>query len=138
MKIRLILALLMVSFAYGQKGTNSPFSYYGLGDRRYEGNIENGKAHQGSSDYICRIVHAQIDSGGHNSENIDQEQALYQALYFWVLNPLLSDNNQGPKNNSCRHGMSARERITALFDQMRKTRPASVVNKFNQLNQNPM
>ena len=41
MKIRLILALLMVSFAYGQKGTNSPFSYYGLGDRRYEGNIEN-------------------------------------------------------------------------------------------------
>ena len=56
MKIRLILALLMVSFAYGQKGTNSPFSYYGLGDRRYEGNIENALM-GGMNAYVDRKAH---------------------------------------------------------------------------------
>ena len=100
--------------------------------------IENGKAHQGSSDHICWIVHAQIDSGCHNSHNKEQEQTLYQALDFLVLNPLLDNDNQGPKNNGCGHGMSARERVTTLFDQMRKTGPASLVKEFNQLNQNPM
>ena len=41
MRLPIVLALFLVTFAYGQKGTNSPFSYYGLGEKRFEGNTEN-------------------------------------------------------------------------------------------------
>ena len=41
MRLPIVLALFLVTFAYGQKGTNSPFSYYGLGEQRFGGNTEN-------------------------------------------------------------------------------------------------
>ena len=41
MRLPIVLALFLVTFAYGQKGTNSPFSYYGLGEKRFGGNTEN-------------------------------------------------------------------------------------------------
>ena len=41
MRLPIVLALFLVTFSYGQKGTNSPFSYYGLGEKRFEGNTEN-------------------------------------------------------------------------------------------------
>ena len=41
MRLAVVFALCFCSFVYAQKGTNSPFSYYGLGERRFEGNTEN-------------------------------------------------------------------------------------------------
>ena len=36
-----VFALFVGAFAYSQKGTNSPYSYYGLGTTRFSGNTEN-------------------------------------------------------------------------------------------------
>ena len=41
MRLAVVFALCFCSFVYAQKGTNSPFSYYGLGEKRFEGNTEN-------------------------------------------------------------------------------------------------
>ena len=41
MRIYVVIALFLTSFVYAQKGTNSPYSYYGLGVKRFDGNTEN-------------------------------------------------------------------------------------------------